>query len=155
MEFLKKNARTLTLFGLIALAIVAIFVFSDDSNDNSDNQTANNQATEQTPSEETESKPDEDGIVKKDNTSSVTVVEGDSQTTVVRRMVGKYLEDNDKTLNDAQKLHAETKLVDLLGRNDLILVGQTISLTDTQIKQVIDASSALTAEEQALWSQYL
>ncbi len=156
MDFIKKNARTLSVLAAIVAVVAAITLFTGD--DNTSDQVSNNTETSEQGNNDTtneETKPDEAGIVKSEDTSKVTVVEGDNQTVVVRRIIERYASDNKLNLNDAQKLHAETKLVDILGRKDLIHPGEVISLTDAQIKQITDSSAALTADEQALWAQYL
>jgi hypothetical protein len=84
---------------------------------------------------------------------TITVQPGNSQTLIVRREVALLQEA--ANLNAAQKLFIETTYVSQLGRNDVILPGQTISLNLTELKALALQATNLSQTQLAAWQQYV
>lgn len=90
-----------------------------------------------------------------DNKLSATLRSGDSQTVVVRQMVNEYLSDNDESLSAEQRLYIETNVVDTLSRNDLVFIGDTISVDAAVITEYVNSSADLTESQIKAWGRYL
>ena len=159
MEFIKKNARNIGI-GVVIVGIIAGIAIASQSNDNN-NQDTEDQTTEQQPTEQEaqapEAEPAEEpgGVTKAENAFTTSAQSGDNQTALVRKIVDRYLAENEKTLRPEQKLYVETNLVNSLPRNDLIFAGQTVRLNEDIVKQTVDASGQLSEAQLALWARYL
>lgn len=157
MDFIKKNASLLITAAIVIL--VAVFAIASQSNNDQDQGQEQNQEQTQSTEEQTgqpaEPQESSDGVNKTEDTYSTVVARGDNQTVLVRKIVSRYIAENNKTLNAEQKLHAETNLVNTLPRSDLIYAGETISLTNEKIQQIVSESERLTADQQARWARYL
>lgn len=164
MEFLQKNARTV-IIGLLVAGVVAGVSLRGSSNDEAPKETTSsetaNQEEQQGPiaPESNESAPEQktESTVERvdDNTSTVTAVKGDNQTTMVRKVVQQFVDGSEEKLSAEQLLFAETSLVDMLPRNDLIFVGDTVRLTDEQVSSVAEKAKNLTDSQIAAWAKYL
>jgi flagellum-specific peptidoglycan hydrolase FlgJ len=172
MEFIQKNARAIIIALLVAGVVVLISLSSsngdDTQNEETSSETAESETTdsESTEQEATESEESSDNSENEtesesqparndDNSYEITAVRGDNQTTLVRKIVSDYADANDIELSAEQALFAETTLVQGLPKSDLIFVGETIRLSDEQLKLTFDQAAELTESQIAAWGQYL
>ena len=176
MDFIRNNSR-LIVAGLISAGIIALLVGNggnntenqtDKTEDQMSSQTENtadtsvDQPAAQAPAEEnTETQigrtPSAGPVaVKKDDANySATFRAGDNQTVVVRQIVNDFLTDRSQKLSAEKRLYIETVIVDSLPRNNLVYVGDSVSVSATKLADTVSASDALTAAELARWSRYL
>ncbi len=175
-EKLNQYGRPLAVALVVIVAIVGISLASNDESGDSDNnnqqQTVENSdqtQSDSTDSNEPEGEASEDENVEigtepeagpvevesTDNTYKAAARAGDNQTVIARQIVADFLSDEDKSLNAAQRLYAETNLVNELGRNDLISVGYVAELSKDQVSEVVSAAEQLSESQQDLWSNYL
>lgn len=172
MEFLKNNARGIIISLLVAGAIIGIASLSNDdtaTNDeaetsqtegNTENTQEGNTEESNESMEKEESEGESSGEAQPQVNSSEeeydsTTITGDNQTVVVRRIVEDYLKGAETELSAEQKLYVETNLVNDLGRNDFVAVGQSISLSKADVEKRVEEAKQLSEAKIALWSQYL
>ncbi len=171
MDKLRENPRPVVA-ALIVAGIAALIIgsSSDTNTQTTDvtqeaNQTQSSEEakTEDEVMEKTEvetaigSEPSSGPVkVEKDETTyKSTVRAGDNQTVIVRQMVNDYLSDQSKSLSPEQRLFVETTLVGALPRNDVVFVGEQITIPAESIASAVEASATLTEAQLALWAQYL
>ncbi len=169
-EFLEINGRVIVVVVLVLLGIFAISAATSNDDNAEENQTSeevpgiplsdsNTDRTPATPADGVEigSKPQAGPVVieKTEKTYTADARQGDNQTVIVRQIVNEYLADTDQSLNAAQRLFMETNLVNLLPRDDVIAVGEEISLTEDDIAPIAEEASSLTEAAQNRWSAYL
>jgi hypothetical protein len=170
LDKLKENSR-LVVAGLITAGVLALVIGNggDKKNEaNTDKAAENTQS--QTAKEEpksSESTTETSGslgntpvsgpveVTKQDNRYASVAREDDNQTVIVRQMVSKYLEENDKTLGAAQRLFVETNIVASLPKDDLIFVGEEIKVPVATVSEWVEASSRLSESKINQWSKYL
>ena len=79
-----------------------------------------------------------------------TVAAGDSYTVIAREAVKTKAAGS---LNNAQKIAAETYLANQAGFPELI-IGQNVTIGDSAIQDALKFARGLTAEQQAMWQAY-
>lgn len=175
MDFLKNNARGIVIALLAVGVITAVSASGSNDDDQTDNQpevsqtdTANEptgplapETDEESSSAEEPSAFNEDGeresaaIETNEGTFSTAARSGDNQTVLVRDIVSQYVEGSDTSLSAEQLLYVETNLVQNLPANDLIFVGDELSVTESDLDAVVAAAGDLTEAELAMWATYL
>jgi len=78
---------------------------------------------------------------------------GDSYTLHARAAIAKYLQANKQALSPEQRAAAESYIVSAAGAPSLE-VGQTVVINSKTIADAVARASALSASEQAAWSQW-
>lgn len=176
LEKIKENPR-LVVAVLITAGVIALLVGSgSNTNQQSQQEESAEAQSEQVASEPdaaSESESDENETSTNDTVTgtvpaagpvevqenegnlTATVRLGDNQTVIVRQIVNQYLENTESTLSPEKRLFAETVLVNALPRNDSIFAGQVISLSEEQVKTVVEQSNQLSEAQIARWSAYL
>jgi hypothetical protein len=173
MEFLQKNARAIIIALLAAGVVVSISASGDNNNDETATQDSSEVASTDEASEEaTESQADAEStsadtetvsgedsstsdVVRNEDNYYVAAVAGDSQTTLVRKLITQYESENDVQLSAPQRLYAETNLVDDIGQTESIEIGEEVKLTGADIKVRAEEAQKLSEETLALWTKYL
>ena len=170
-DFVQLNARVIVITLLVVAVVIAIST-AGSNDDSNETDVANEEVPGMMPIQDEEKSaepavaPEEDrvgsqpiagpvAVEKDENTYTSSAREGDNQTVVVRQMVTEYLADNDKSLNKAQRLFMETNLVNTLPRNDVIQVGETITLDQDTVNQLTDEAVELSDAAQQRWLAYL
>jgi hypothetical protein len=179
MEFLQKNARAIIIALLAAGVVVSISASGDNTNDEtatqessevaSTDEASESQAEAESTSADTETVSGEDNstseqaeateatsdIVRNEDDYYVAAVAGDSQTTLVRKLITQYESENDVQLSATQRLYTETNLVDDIGQTESIEIGEEVKLTGADMKVRVEEAQNLSKEILALWTKYL
>ncbi len=159
MDFIKNNARTIVIALLVIGAVSALGNKKEEttSTDQGQQVTTTNDTAVTKEAEASPSSPAKDTqvIAKVDNEYSVTALKGDNQTKLVRRVIAEYLDSVNEKISGEQRLFVETNLVDALPRNDLIFVGDTVKVQETELSRLVAESKNLTANQISAWSRYL
>ncbi|MGB3945979.1 MAG: glycosyltransferase [Candidatus Saccharimonadales bacterium] len=83
---------------------------------------------------------------------SLSVSDGDSQSTLSRSLIAS---DNRSTnLSASQKAYLENRLVAVLGNNDLVYAGQVFKVDQSQFASLVEQSKNLSESDLRAWSQY-
>ena len=155
MEFLKNNTRGIIIALLAVGVITAVSASSSNEDDQTDNQPEVSQTdtatdpigplapeTDADVESETAEEPsafNDEGeretapVEANEGTFTTTARSGDNQTTLMRDIVGQYMDDKDTSLSAEQMLYVETNLVQGLPANDVIFVGEEVSEMLTKI----------------------
>ncbi|MGK2896573.1 MAG: hypothetical protein ACSLEY_03175 [Candidatus Saccharimonadales bacterium] len=80
-------------------------------------------------------------------------VEGDNYTYLARKALQAYAAANGVTLEKSQVIAAETKLAEKAAWTE-INVDQNVTLTNSDLKTVVDEVKALSVEQKAAWDVY-
>ena len=86
---------------------------------------------------------------------SATVRSGDNQTVIARQMISDYLDANEESLSEEQRLFAETHVVNSMPRSDIIHPGEEIRVEESTLADIISQSMELDEAAIARWSAYL
>lgn len=121
-----------------------------------DNNTAQNGKADTTEKKNTtddqskNSQPPADKPKSQSSGYTYTVQDGDSYSTVIRRAISEH---GGASLNAAQKIAAETKLVEQAGWPE-VDAGQSVKIDSTALSQAVSSARAMTADEQQSWQAY-
>jgi len=131
-----------------------------DSESSSDENAATESDEDSESTESTEKADSEDTVVSGDvqrdeDTYTVSAKSGDSQTTLMRKLIAQYESENDVQLTAEQRLYVETNLIDDIGEKDVIEIGDEVELTGADIKVRVEEARNLSEATLALWTQYL
>jgi len=179
-EFLQNNMRGIivALLGVGLITAVVSASSNSSSEDVAQNDTGSSESTDAENSEEVnedeepavsndstandsengeESSPIETVINKSGDDYEATYAAGDSQTSVARTIIDRHLSSIEAggDFSAEQKLFMETWLVDQLGRNDIVHVGDSVSITKVQLETVTEAARKLDESQIAAWADYL
>lgn len=170
MEFIKNNARGIVIALLAIGVITAVSVSGDNTNEeanqpetaevsennDSSEETANNEENVQSQDEVTAegTRPNRE-VQEVDEAYVVTVAEGDNQTVLVRDIIARFSDAKDIELSAEQRLFAETNLVNLLPRSDVVYVGDTLRLSLSDVESVFEDAQNLSAAQISAWAAYL
>lgn len=86
----------------------------------------------------------------KPSSYTYTVQDGDSYSTIIRRAISEH---GGSSLNAAQKIAAEAKLVEQAGWPE-VDAGQSVKVDSTALSQAISSARSMTADEQQMWQSY-
>lgn len=114
---------------------------SDEKSDGKSDDQSTSEASSNAVTETTEA--------ETDDAYSYTAGTGESLTGVARRAVAKV----DSSLNPAQRVAAETRLVSQAG-GDLLEVGQKLNLSKSDVDSAVKWAKGLSSAEQAAWKPY-
>ena len=178
MEFLKNNARGIVI-ALLAVGVITAVSANSSEDDQTDTQPVVSQ-TDSTEDQsegplapETDEDTDEEAVEEEatafnedgerenapveatDGTFSTTARSGDNQTTLMRDIISQYMDGKEIVLSAEQMLYVETNLVNNLPKDDLIFVGDSLSVAEADIEARVTSAGELTPEQLALWAQYL
>jgi hypothetical protein len=79
--------------------------------------------------------------------------EGDNLSYVVRDSINQYLKSNDKKLNAAQRVYAETNIVNDMGAYWLD-VNQDVQVSKAKVQEYVNSSESLDQNTQTAWQYY-
>lgn len=86
----------------------------------------------------------------KPSSYTYTVQDGDSYSTIIRRAISEH---GGSSLNAAQKIAAEAKLVEQAGWPE-VDAGQSVKIDSAALSQAISSARSMTADEQQMWQSY-
>lgn len=86
----------------------------------------------------------------KPSSYTYTVQEGDSYSIIARRAISEH---GGSSLNAAQKIAAEAKLIEQAGWPE-VDAGQSVKIDSTALSQAISSARSMTADEQQMWQSY-
>jgi len=86
----------------------------------------------------------------KPSSYTYTVQDGDSYSTIIRRAISEH---GGSSLNAAQKIAAESKLVEQAGWPE-VDAGQSVKVDSIALSQAINSARSMTADEQQMWQSY-
>ena len=87
------------------------------------------------------------------DTYSYKASEGDNLSYVVRDSINQYLKSNDKKLNAAQRVYAETNIVNDMGAYWLD-VNQDVQVSKAKVQEYVNSSESLDQNTQTAWQYY-
>lgn len=87
------------------------------------------------------------------DTYSYKASEGDNLSYVVRDSINQYLKSNDKKLNAAQRVYAETNIVNDMGAYWLD-VNQDVQVSKAKVQEYVNNSESLDQDTQNAWQYY-
>lgn len=148
LEFLRSSGVVPVLLILVGLGLV--FAVSDN---NSPVETVEAPGANQTVSRKDDIEIEHSGRVGA-ATVSVKARPGDSQTVLARRTLQDYLEGTKQKLTPARLIYVETKMVDRAGRNDCLMVGDSVSFDLKQVERFVKESKELTQSDLQAWDSY-
>jgi hypothetical protein len=166
MEFLKNNLRAVVIAILAVGVVIAVSTNSDSSTeDNNKDQTSEVADNQSQDSSETAS--DSEGgtdterktvqtVEKTDGDYSISANLGDSQTTLVRKVIAQYSDEQDQTLSAEQKLYVETNIVrNDLETTDFINEDDVVKVSEETMKTRFEEAKNLSESKLARWAVYL
>lgn len=89
----------------------------------------------------------------KSNDYSYTAQANDSLTGFVRQAIDKYTKDKQLTLSPAQRVAAETTVVNAMGA-PLLDIGQSVKIPAKNITDAVEQAKKLSADQQTAWTSY-
>lgn len=87
------------------------------------------------------------------DTYSYKASKGDNLSYVVRDSINQYLKSNDKKLNAAQRVYAETNIVNDMGAYWLD-VNQDVQVSKAKVQEYVNSSESLDQNTQTAWQYY-
>ncbi len=85
---------------------------------------------------------------------SIKAQAGDSQTLIARQVVEDFAESIDMDLSVARIVFVETNLVQDMGADDTIDIGDSVSFNLQQVSNLVGQAQDLTPQQIAAWSVY-
>lgn len=82
-----------------------------------------------------------------------TAQPGDSLTLFARDAINKYAAEHDSELSAAQRVYAETRIVQKLGA-ELLNVGQKVTIKGEAVADAVKRAENLSADQRAAWQPY-
>lgn len=152
---IKTLDRKVVAFTIIAvLAFAGFALASPDSSAPAvdDTVVAQEETTEQGAEQEPAAEPE---ATEQDQPTAYEYVAqaGDSYSKIARKAVQTYGIVNDVSLSEAQIIYAETVLTRNAGA-PLLNVGQTISMDEADVREVVESANELDEATKSLWAQY-
>lgn len=90
---------------------------------------------------------------KAQDTYSYKASEGDNLSYIVRDSINQYAKDNDKKINAAQRMYAETNIVNDMGAYWLD-INQDVQVSKAKVQEYVNNAESLDADTEAAWQYY-
>lgn len=148
-----KKSRLLLVLALLIVGAL-IIVPRSSAHDGEDHSDEVHAQEEQSDSEQAEQPAESEAAEENAAAYNYVAQEGDSYSVLARKAIQTYGINNGVNLSGAEIVAAETNLTRTAGSPELS-AGQEVSITESDVKQWVDAAQALTDAEEANWDYYV